>query len=91
MQTVAGKQEKRILLDVDNYRAKREESLVATAHRIAKKVAKSGRYYKLEPMKPAERRVIHAALADDDSVTTLSKGTEPHRYVIIFPKEYKDR
>ncbi len=91
LQTVAGKQEKRILLDVDNYRAKREESLVATAHRIAKKVAKSGRYYKLEPMKPAERRVIHAALADDDSVTTLSKGTEPHRYVIIFPKEYKDR
>lgn len=91
LQTVAGKQEKRILLDVDNYRAKREESLVATAQRIAKKVAKSGRYYKLEPMKAAERRVIHSALADDDSVTTLSKGTEPHRYVIIFPKEYKDR
>ncbi len=91
LQTVAGKQEKRILLDVDNYRAKREESLIATAQRIAKKVAKSGRYYKLEPMKPAERRVIHSALADDDSVTTLSKGTEPHRYVIIFPKEYKDR
>lgn len=91
LQTVAGKTEKRILLDVDNYRVKREESLEATAKRIADKVAKSGRYFKLEPMKPAERRIIHAALADDDRVTTLSKGTDPRRYVIVFPKEYKDR
>ncbi len=91
LQTVAGKTQKRILLDIDSYRLKREESLEATAKRIADKVAKSGRYFKLEPMKPAERRIIHAALADDDRVTTLSKGTDPRRYVIIFPKEYKDR
>ncbi len=90
-QAVTGRQEKRFLLDIDNYRVKREESLTATAKRIASKVAKSGRYYKLEPMKPAERRIIHTALQDDDRVTTLSKGTEPHRYVIVFPKEYKDR
>ena len=91
LQTVAGKAEKRILLDVDNYRVKREESLTATAKRIADKVAKSGRYFKMEPMKPAERRIIHSALAEDDRVTTLSKGSEPKRFVIVFPKEYKDR
>ena len=89
-QAVTGKQSKKYLLDIDNYRVKREESLVATAKRIASKVAKTGRYYKLEPMKPAERRIIHTALQDDDRVTTLSKGTEPHRYVIVFPKEYKE-
>lgn len=89
-QTVTGKQDKRLLLDIDDYRLKREESLQATAKRLADKVAKSGRYYKLEPMKPAERRIIHTALQDDDRVTTLSKGTEPRRYVIIFPKEYKE-
>ena len=88
---VTGKHEQKYLLDIDDYKVKREESLIATAKRIAKKVAKSGKYYKLEPMKPAERRIIHTALQDDDSVTTLSKGTEPHRYVIVFPKEYKDR
>lgn len=91
LQTVAGKQDKKLLLDIDNYRLKREESLAATAKRLADKVAKSGRYYRMDPMKPAERRIIHTALQDDDRVTTLSKGTEPRRYVIIFPKEYKDR
>lgn len=90
-QAVTGKQDKKLLLDIDNYKLKREESLAATARRIAKKVAKSGRYYKLEPMKPSERRIIHTTLQDDDTVTTLSKGTEPHRYVIVFPKEYKDK
>ena len=83
--------DKKILLDIAGYKQKREESLAATAKRIADKVAKSGRYTKLEPMKPSERRIIHAALADDDRVTTLSKGTDPHRPVIVFPKEYKER
>lgn len=89
--TLAGKQEKRVLLDVGGYRAKRAESLAATARRLANKVAKSGRYMKLEPMNPSERRVIHTELQNDDRVTTLSKGTEPHRYVIIFPKEYDEK
>lgn len=38
-------------------------------------------------MNPSDRRIIHTALQDDDRVTTLSKGVEPHRYVIVFPKE----
>ncbi len=88
---VIGKQEKRVLLDIAGYREKREESLTALAKRSASKVAKSGRYLKLEPMKASERRIIHSALQDDDRVTTLSKGTEPHRYVIIFPKEYNEK
>ncbi len=82
---------KRFVLDVENYRAKREESLVALAKRIANKVAKSGRYYKFEPMDASERKVIHTALQEDDRVTTLSKGEEPRRYLIVFPKEYHDR
>ena len=88
---VTGRQEKRILLDIANYREKRAESLSNMARRIAGKVAKTGRYQKLEPMNPSERRIIHTALQDDDRVTTLSKGTEPHRYVIIFPKEYDEK
>ena len=82
---------KRVVLDVENYRKKREESLTALAHRIANKVAKSGRYYKLEPMDASERKIIHTALQDDDRVTTLSKGEEPRRFLIVFPKEYSDR
>ena len=38
-------------------------------------------------MNPSDRRIIHTTLQEDDRVTTLSKGTEPHRYVIVFPKE----
>lgn len=88
--TVVPNGEKKILLDIAGYREKRAETLASTARRIANKVAKSGRYFKLEPMNPAERRIIHTALQNDDRVTTLSKGSEPKRYVIIFPKEYKE-
>lgn len=84
---LAGRTGKRVLVDIENYRAKRIESLKSLAARMASKVAKTGRYVKLEPMDPAERRIIHLALQDDDKVTTLSKGTEPHRYVMIFPRE----
>ena len=81
---------KRVVLDIENYREKRAESLSALAKRIADKVAKSGRYYKLEPMDASERKIIHTALQNDERVTTLSKGEEPHRYLIVFPREYKE-
>lgn len=81
---------KRVVLDVENYREKRAESLSALAKRIADKVARSGRYYKLEPMDASERKVIHTALQNDERVTTMSKGEEPHRYLIVFPREYKE-
>ncbi len=84
---VAGKHSKRILLDIGGYREKRVESLASLARRTADRVAKSGRYSRLDPMNPSDRRIIHTTLQEDDRVTTLSKGTEPHRYVIVFPKE----
>lgn len=82
-----GRDNKKILLDIGGFRERRAQSLIELAKRTANKVARSGRYIKLSPMTPAERRVIHTALAEDSRVTTLSKGTEPHRYVIIFPKD----
>lgn len=81
---------KRVVLDIENYREKRAESLTALAKRVASKVAKTGRYYKFEPMDASERKIIHTALQEDDRVTTLSKGEEPHRYLIVFPREYKE-
>lgn len=81
---------KRVLLDVENYRQKRKASLIELAKRTADKVAKTRRYFKFEPMDASERKVIHTALQDDDRVTTLSKGEEPNRYLIVFPKEYED-
>ncbi len=87
LSAVTGKHEKRLLLDIGGYRQKREETLSALAKRTADKVAKSGRYSRLDPMNPSDRRIIHAALADDDRVVTLSKGEDPKRYVMIFPKD----
>ena len=87
---VAGKQEKKVLLDIGGYREKRVETLTALAKRTAERVAKSGRYTRLDPMNPSDRRIIHTALQDDSRVTTMSKGTEPHRYVIVFPTEQED-
>lgn len=90
MTTIAKRVNKRQVLDVCGYREKRAEALKSLAERMASKVAKSGRYVKLEPMDASERRQIHLALQDNDKVTTMSKGTEPNRFVMIFPREYKD-
>ena len=88
---VKNENSKKIVLDVENYRNKREESLKALAKRTADKVAKTKRYFKFEPMSASERRILHLALQDDERVTTMSKGTEPHRYLMVFPKDYEDR
>lgn len=74
---------KKILIDVENYRDKREESLKALAIRIAKKVLKTKRRHKFEPMSAYERHVIHETLANFDGVTTHSEGVEPHRCLIV--------
>ncbi len=84
---VTGKQRKRILLDIGGYRERRAETLTALAKRTADKVAKTGRYARLDPMNPSDRRIIHSALSEDERVVTLSKGEEPRRYVMIFPKD----
>lgn len=90
MSNICKRETKKQVLDVCSYREKREESLKRLAYRMAGKVAKTGRYAKLEPMDASERRIIHLALQDNEKVTTMSKGTEPKRYLIIFPREYKD-
>jgi Predicted RNA-binding protein len=78
---------KRVILDTENYRLKREETLKRLARRIADKVRKTGRSVKLEPMNPYERRVIHSALQNDLYVNTYSEGDEPFRRVVVDLKK----
>ncbi|EGT3616388.1 protein jag [Clostridium perfringens] len=78
---------KRVVLDTENYRQKREETLKRLANKIAYKVRKSGRVLKLEPMNPYERRVIHSELQNNDFVKTFSEGEEPYRRVVVELKK----
>ena len=73
----------RVVVDAENYRAKRERTLEALAYRLASKVSRSKRPVKLEPMNPYERKVIHATLQNHPHVTTRSEGEDPYRRVII--------
>lgn len=77
---------KMIIIDVENYRSRRERTLTQLAKSIARKVDADGREQILEPMTPQERRVIHLALQDYAGVVTYSKGEEPHRKVVIAPR-----
>ncbi len=72
-----------ISIDAENYRSKREESLVRLAEKMAAKTIKDQRSMALEPMNSYERHVIHTALQDYPGVTTCSTGTEPNRRVVI--------
>ncbi|OJV61699.1 MAG: hypothetical protein BGO41_05615 [Clostridiales bacterium 38-18] len=74
----------RVVLDTENYRAKRKETLEALAEKLASKVKKSRKNVILEPMNPYERRIIHSALQNNPSVSTKSEGEEPYRKVIIY-------
>lgn len=74
---------KKVILDTENYRHKREETLKGVAFKTAKKVESTGKTFKLEPMNPYERRIIHSALQDNSFVSTYSEGEEPFRRVVI--------
>lgn len=78
---------KKVVLDTENYRKKREETLIRVAEKTAYKVKKNRRPYKLEPMNPYERRIIHSALQDNEYVYTFSEGEEPHRRVVVDIKK----
>lgn len=78
---------KKVVLDTENYRKKREETLIRVAEKTAYKVTKTRRPYKLEPMNPYERRIIHSALQDNEYVYTFSDGEEPHRRVVVDIKK----
>lgn len=78
---------RRVVVDCENYREKREETLKGLAEKLAAKAVAEGRKVILEPMAPYERRIIHSALADSKDVTTESEGKEPARRVVIVPNE----
>ncbi|MGE5072928.1 MAG: RNA-binding cell elongation regulator Jag/EloR [Anaerolineae bacterium] len=76
-----------LIVDVEGHRDRRQRQLQQLAHRMADQVTKTGRKLTLEPMTAAERRVIHMELRDHPAVTTQSTGEDPHRKVMILPKE----
>ena len=73
----------RVTLDTENYRAKREDTLIRLANRMANRAVRTGRRVSLEPMNPYERRIIHYALQQNEAVDTHSEGDEPGRHVVI--------
>lgn len=77
---------KKVVVDSENYREKRRETLTALALRLAEKAHRTARKIELEPMNPFERRVIHSALADSEIASTVSEGEENNRHVVIIPK-----
>ncbi|MBQ3291366.1 MAG: protein jag [Mogibacterium sp.] len=76
----------RVILDAENYRSKREKTLVSLANRLAGKVERTRRSVTLEPMNPYERKVIHCTLQTHPKVKTRSEGKDPYRRVIIEMK-----
>ena len=76
----------KVVLDAENYRAKRQRTLEQLANRLAGKAMRTGKNVRLEPMNPYERKVIHATLQHHPDVVTRSEGEEPYRKVIIEKK-----
>ena len=76
-----------IVVDVENYRSRREETLVNLAKRLASKVKRNRQKVSLEPMNAFERKIIHTALQGDKNVVTNSEGDEPFRHVVITYKK----
>ncbi len=94
IQTLAGaslnigrKDYKKVVVDCENYRDKREETLVKLAHKLEEKATEMRREVILEAMSPYERRIIHTELANSKTVFTMSEGKEPNRYVVIVPND----
>ena len=94
IQTLAGaclnigeKDYKKVVVDCENYRDRREETLIKLAKKLEEKATEMKREVILEPMSPFERRIIHTALSESQTVTTRSDGKEPNRYVVIVPNE----
>jgi len=82
----------RVTIDTENYRGKREETLIKLAKRMAGVVSRSRKSVTLEPMNPNERRIIHSVLQEYRNVTTYSTGKDPNRCIVITTKkkEYGD-
>ena len=74
-----------IILDVENYKEKRERNLEFLAKKIAKEVEKTGVEVKMDSMNSYERRIVHNIISKNKNVTTISEGEEPNRYVVVKP------
>ncbi|MFS0865531.1 RNA-binding cell elongation regulator Jag/EloR [Fredinandcohnia sp. 179-A 10B2 NHS] len=72
-----------IMVDAENYRGRREETLVQLAERLADKVVRTKQKVALEPMPSYERKVIHTALVNNPKVKTSSNGADPNRHIVI--------
>lgn len=81
---------KRVVVDCENYRETRENTLNKLADNLAEKAIRLGKKIKLEPMNPYERRIIHAALSEKEGVSTQSEGKEPNRYIVIIPNNLEN-
>ena len=76
----------RVIIDVEDYRKRRAETLTSLAKRSASQVKRRGERVALEPMNPNERKIIHMALQEDPRISTYSEGDEPYRKVVIALK-----
>ncbi len=97
IQTLAGavantgrEEYKRVVVDCENYRENRENTLNKLAENLAQKAIRLGKKIQLEPMNPYERRIIHAALSEREGVKTVSEGKEPNRYIVVVPDNLED-
>ncbi len=81
---------KRVVVDCENYRENRENTLNKLAENLAQKAIRLGKKIQLEPMNPYERRIIHAALSAREGVKTISEGKEPNRYIVVIPDNLED-
>jgi len=77
---------KRVVLDAEGYRERRERTVRAMARTAAQRAERSGRPVTLEALNPRERRIVHVALGDERGVTTRSEGEDPNRVVIVSPR-----
>jgi spoIIIJ-associated protein len=77
----------RVLVDVEDYRGRRERQLQDLARRAAERVVETGKMLQLEPMPALERRWVHLALRGIEGVTTQSIGEEPNRRIVVLPAE----
>lgn len=77
----------RFILDVENYRKRREETLIKMAKSVADRVTRIKQSVKMEPMSRHERRIIHTTLQNHKRVETHSYGEDPHRYIVVSPKK----
>lgn len=80
----------KVILDIENYRDKRETTLTDLAVKVASKVKKTGKFQILEPMNPFERRIIHMALQNDPRIITKSEGAGNLKKVKIYLRRRKD-